>query len=176
MDVRLAELDKDCQEELRHIIEAIQSKLNIDAEDDQLDQCVKNIVSILPISVIELSRLPGMEDLVRNKWSADIILGITQHYHRIKRKLLSLLVLKLRRKLDSEDKITVPSNITYTEVVNEQQQDTSVTTFDPMEMPCHSLKLNVDAKPFIPAITIKKEEADSDDCMKITSKNLMYEN
>ena len=51
MDVRLAELDEDCREELRHIIEAIQSKLNIDAEDDQLDQCVKNIVSILPISV-----------------------------------------------------------------------------------------------------------------------------
>ena len=179
MDVRLAELDEDCHKELRHIIEAIQSKLNIDAEDDQLDQCVKNVVSILPVSVIELSRLPGMEDLVRNKWSADIILGIIQHYHRIKRKLLSLLVLKLRRKLDSEDKITVPSNITYTEVVNEhyeKQQDTTITTFDPTEMPCHSLKLNVDAKPFIPAITIKKEEADADDCMKIASKNLMYEN
>merc|ERR1739836_237607 len=42
--------------------------------------------------------------------------------HRIKRKLLSLLVLKLRRKLDSEDKITVPSNITYTEVVNEHYE------------------------------------------------------
>ena len=72
--------------------------------------------------------------------------------------------------------VVVPSNITYTEVVNEQQQDTTITTFDPTEMPCHSLKLNVDAKPFIPAITIKKEEADADDCMKITSKNLMYEN
>ena len=166
MDVRLAELDQDCHEELRHIIEAIQSKLNIDAEDDQLDQCVKNIVSILPISVIELSRLPGMEDLVRTKWSADIILGITQHYNRIKRKLLSLMVLKLRRKLDSEEKITVPSKTTYTEVVNEQQQDTII--FDPTEMPCHSFELNIDAKPFFPAIT-KKEEANADDCMKITS-------
>ena len=166
MDVRLAELDQDCHEELRHIIEAIQSKLNIDAKDDQLDQCVKNIVSILPISVIELSRLPGMEDLVRTKWSADIILGITQHYNRIKRKLLSLMVLKLRRKLDSEEKITVPSKTTYTEVVNEQQQDTII--FDPTEMPCHSFELNIDAKPFFPAIT-KKEEANADDCMKITS-------
>ena len=172
MDVRLAELDEDCQEELRHIIEAIQSKLKIDAEDDQIDQCVKNIVSMLPISVIELSRLPGMEDLVRNKWSADIILGITQHYHKLKRKLLSLLALKLRRKLDSEDKITVPSNTTYTEVGNDQHQDATITILDPMEMPGHSLKLNIDAKPFIPSITIKKEEADADDCMKITSKNL----
>ena len=82
------------------------------------------------------------------------------------------MALKLRRKLDSEDKITVPSNTTYTEVGNDQHQDATITILDPMEMPGHSLKLNIDAKPFIPSITIKKEEADADDCMKITSKNL----
>ena len=126
--------------------------------------------------VIDHNKYPSSEKSAEKCILRNSYFHHSEPNHRIKRKLLSLLVLKLRRKLDSEDKITVPSNITYTEVVNEQQQDTTITTFDPMEMPCYSLKLNVDAKPFIPAITIKKEEADADDCMKITSKNLMYEN
>ena len=89
MEVRLAEIDEDCQEELSHIIDAIYSELeeNVDVGKELITDSVKTVSMQLPVSVIELTRIPGMKELVMNKWSADIILGITQHYKERKNEL-----------------------------------------------------------------------------------------
>ena len=87
MEVRLSELEEDCQEELRHIIKAIQSQLRTGGQNDYFNKTLETVAATLPVSVIELARIPGMKDLVMNKWSADIILGIMQHYKQIRKKL-----------------------------------------------------------------------------------------
>ena len=87
MEVRLNELEEDCQEELGHIIEAIQSQLRTGGQNDHFNKTLETLAATLPVSVIELARIPGMKELVMNKWSADIILGITQHYKQIRKQL-----------------------------------------------------------------------------------------
>ena len=102
MEVRLAEIDEDCREELSHIIDAIYSQLeeNVDVDKELITDSVKTVAMQLPVSVIELARIPGMKELVMNKWCADIFLGITQHYKQMKNELLMMLVSKLRKKTD----------------------------------------------------------------------------
>ena len=87
MEVRLNELEEDCQEELGHIIEAIQSQLRTGGQNNHFNKTLETLAATLPVSVIELARIPGMGELVRNKWSADIILGIIQHYKQIRKQL-----------------------------------------------------------------------------------------
>ena len=102
MEVRLAEIDEDCREELSHIIDAIYSQLeeNVDVDKELITDSVKTVATQLPVSVIELASIPGMKELVMNKWCADIFLGITQHYKQMKNELLMMLVSKLRKKTD----------------------------------------------------------------------------
>ena len=108
MEVRLAEIDEDCQEELSHIIDAIYSQLeeNVDVDKELITDSVKTVATQLPVSVIELARIPGMKELVMSKSSADIILGITQHYKERKNELLMVLVSKLQKKtnMDSQQR------------------------------------------------------------------------
>ena len=87
MEVRLNELEEDCQEELGHIIEAIQSQLRTGGQNNHCNKTLETLAATLPVSVIELARIPGMGELVRNKWSADIILGMIQHYKQIRKQL-----------------------------------------------------------------------------------------
>ena len=90
MEVRLAEIDEDCREELSHIIDAIYSQLveNDDVDKELITDSVKTVATQLPVSVIELAKMPGMKELVMNEWCADIFLGITQHYKEMKNELL----------------------------------------------------------------------------------------
>ena len=105
MDVRLAEMEEDCREELSHIIKAIYSKLEKNIDKEHVSNSVKTIASQLPISVIDLARIQGMKELVMNKWSADILLGITQHYKQIKKRMMNLLVLQLKKKTDNDNNL-----------------------------------------------------------------------
>ena len=110
MDVRLAEMEEDCREELSHIIKAIYSKLEKNIDKEHVSNSVKTIASQLPISVIDLARIQGMKELVMNKWSADILLGITQHYKQIKKRMMNLLVLQLKKKTDNDNLIEKKEN------------------------------------------------------------------
>ena len=144
MDVRLAEMEEDCREELSHIIKAIYSKLEKNIDKEHVSNSVKTIASQLPISVIDLARIQGMKELVMNKWSADILLGITQHYNQIKKRMMNLLVLQLKKKTDNDNNLIEKKE-------NHGSSNTKLSTIKDILTQKHT------SKPFAPSRKDKKK-------------------